>query len=386
MQLMNYRTAVIKKLSEITSIQWERLRAAQRDRQGSGDNPFLSYAYLSALEESGCACAETGWDTHFLTLWQGDELHAALPLYLKSHSFGEYVFDWAWANAYEQHDLAYYPKLLSAIPFTPVTGMRILARDEAASGALLNALDQLTATGSTSSCHILFATEQQAQQCQAAGFMLRTGIQFHWTNQGYHDFSDFLSHLSTKKRKNIMAERRKIRDAGIYFSIKVANQIKKPDWLFFYECYKNTYRQRGRQEYLNLDFFLTISATMPDNLVMITALRNNLPIAAALLFQDEHSIYGRYWGCTEYHPCLHFETAYYQPLTFCIANRIRYFEGGAQGEHKMARGFLPETTYSLHRLNHPAFSDAVERFLIREQQGITQYIDELNEHNPFASS
>ncbi|PRC91273.1 GNAT family N-acetyltransferase [Solimicrobium silvestre] len=381
MQLANYRTAVIKNLSEISAGQWEQLRTAAFN----GDaNPFLSYAYLSALEESGCACAATGWSTHFLTIWQGDQLHAALPMYLKSHSYGEYVFDWAWAQAFEEHNLPYYPKLLAAIPFTPVTGPRLLALNEPAMRALLNALVQHSESGLTSSCHILFTPEQQAQQLQEAGFMPRFGVQFHWTNFGYRDFSDFLAQLEAKKRKNILAERRKVRDAGIHFTVKVGQQISASDWGFFVKCYNSTYRQHGGSGYLNLDFFLRIAASMPQNLLMITAIRDRQPIAASLLFHNEQTVYGRYWGCVEYHPCLHFETAYYQPMEFCIANNIRHFDGGAQGEHKMARGFLPKTTYSVHKISHPAFADAVERFLVREQVGINSYINELHEHNPFA--
>ena len=382
MQETNYRTAVVKNLSEITSSEWEHLRKASI---GGADNPFLSYFYLSALEESGSACAKTGWKTHFLTIRLENELHAAMPLYLKSHSYGEYVFDWAWAHAYEQHQVPYYPKLLSAIPFTPVTGPRLLAINDAALDALILALIQHNQSSLASSCHVLFLPEKQAERLKAAGFMLRYGVQFHWTNQGYLNFDDFLSRLESKKRKNILAERRKVREANITFRHKVAQQITQSDWVFFVECYKNTYREHGGQGYLNLAFFVSIGNSMPDNLLMITAYRDEKPIAASLLFYSANAVYGRYWGCVEYHPCLHFETAYYQPLEFCIANQIQSFEGGAQGEHKMARGFLPETTYSAHQINHPAFADAIELFLKREQIGISHYADELEQHNPFSN-
>ena len=381
MQVTNYRTAIIKNLSEISSEQWEQLCAAPFN---SGINPFHSYAYLSALEQSGSACAASGWSTHFLTIWQEDQLHAALPMYLKSHSYGEYVFDWAWASAFEQHNVAYYPKLLAAIPFTPVTGARLLARNASACDALLNMLAEVSQATDTSSCHILFPYEQQAQQLNAVGFMLRYGVQFHWTNNNYVDFADFLSHLTQKKRKNILAERRKVRDANISFRHKTGAQITLTDWDFFYACYQNTHAEHGRAGYLNLEFFLSIAEHMPENLLMIIAIRDDQSIAASLLFHDANSVYGRYWGCVEYHPCLHFETAYYQPIEFCIQQKIHYFEGGAQGEHKMARGFLPTTTYSAHQISHPAFADAVERFLSREEVGINNYINELQEHSPFA--
>ena len=383
MQVTDYRTAIISDLSEISANQWDKLHQANFN---DDINPFLSYAYLHALEKSGSACANTGWRTNFLTLWQGSELHAAIPLYLKSHSYGEYVFDWAWANAYQQHNLPYYPKLVSAIPFTPVTGIRLLALSDTARAALVKTLCRYQKDSNTSSCHVLFTTKEQAMQLQDTGFMVRYGVQFHWENEAYRDFSDFLSRLEQKKRKNILAERRQVREAGIHFIHKTGHAISEQDWLFFVQCYRNTYQQHGAGSgYLNLDFFLTIGTSMPDNLLLIIAERNGKPIAASLLFHSKNTVYGRYWGCLEYHPCLHFETAYYQPLEFCINNKIACFEGGAQGEHKMARGFLPQTTYSAHSLAHPAFANAVELFLAREQDGIQNYMDELHEHNPFLS-
>ena len=380
MQELNYRTTVVKDLSEITMTQWEQLR---NEPFNAPSNPFCSYAYLSAMALSGCATAATGWQTWFLTVWLGETLQAAMPLYLKSHSYGEYVFDWSWANAFEQHRLAYYPKLLSAIPFTPVTGPRLLARDQSSFEALVTALTTLNGDSGTSSCHLLFLRGHQAKRLEQAGFMVRTGVQFHWANQGYTDFADFLSRLESKKRKNILAERRKVKDAQISFRHKTGTQISAADWAFFVECYSTTYEQHGGQPYLNLDFFLRIHAGMPDNILMVVAVREERPIAASLLFYDAESVYGRYWGCIEYHPCLHFETAYYQPLEFCITRQIRSFEGGAQGEHKLARGFLPETTYSAHHINHPGFADAIARFLEREQAGIENYVNELQEHSPF---
>ena len=381
MQEANYRTTVVNNLSEISSVQWEQLWTID-----GNFNPFLRYAYLRALEQSGCACAATGWHTHFLTIWCNEVLQAALPMYLKTHSYGEYVFDWSWANAFEQHQLPYYPKLLSAVPFTPVTGPRLLALSQQARDRLIKALIEHNAASNSSSCHILFLNDQQAGLMQENGFMLRQGVQFHWINQDYIDFADFLSRLDSKKRKNILAERRKVRDKNIHFTHKVGNQISLADWEFFIQCYQNTYFQHGGQGYLNLEFFLQIHAGMPENILMICAERDGKPVAASLLFLNDDTVFGRYWGCVEYHPCLHFETAYYQPLEFCIANRIRFFEGGAQGEHKMARGFLPQPTYSAHHINHPAFADAIQRFLIREQSGMEHYMNELSEHNPFNRS
>ena len=378
---MNYRTRIVSSLSGIGQAAWNALVAAQTDR-----NPFLSYAFLDALHESGCASPDTGWQPQYLTLWHADELHAALPLYVKYHSYGEYVFDWAWADAYARNGLEYYPKLLSAIPFTPVAGSRLLARDDAAAQKLIVALCSLQEKTGLSSTHILFPPESQAQMLQSAGFMLRSGVQFHWLNQGYRNFDDFLAALDRKKRKNIRAERRKVEQAGIRFRHIPGDDATEADWRFFKHCYDSTYAAHYSTPYLNLDFFLRIGETMPQHILLIIAERNGKPIASSLVFHDERVLYGRYWGALEEVPCLHFETAYYQPLEFCIARGIARFEGGAQGEHKMARGFLPEKTWSTHWLAHSAFAGAVERFLQQEAGGIAAYIDELGERTPFKAT
>jgi len=389
----HYRMRIISSLDEVGADAWDALIAVQPPADRT---PFLSYAFLHALHESGSASGDTGWEPHYLTLWQGPSAHAtlaaALPLYLKSHSYGEYVFDWAWADAYERNGLPYYPKLLSAIPFTPVTGGRLLAVDDAARSALIKALGQLQLATKTSSTHILYPPQEQAEQLAEAGFLLRSGVQFHWHNQGYRNFEEFLSTLERKKRKNILAERRKVSDAGIRFRHLSGTQASEADWRFFHRCYRHTYSAHHSSPYLNLDFFLRIAATMPQHLLLTVAYRDGessqtaQPIAASLVLHDAERLYGRYWGALEEVPCLHFETAYYQPLEFCIAHGIQWFEGGAQGEHKMARGFLPQKTWSAHWLAHPAFADAIERFLEREGGGIDNYLNELNEHNPFRQS
>lgn len=378
---VNYRTRIVSSLAEIGAAAWDALAAAQE-----AANPFLSYAFLDALHETGCASAATGWQPHYLTLWRGERLDAALPLYLKSHSYGEYVFDWAWADAYRRHGHAYYPKLLSAIPFTPVAGARLLARDADAAEALVAALRGLQETAGVSSTHILYPPQEQAEQLRRAGFLLRTGVQFHWRNRGYRDFDEFLATLDQKKRKNIRAERRKVRDAGVVFRQVSGAEASEADWRFFKRCYDNTYAEHYSTPYLNLPFFLRIGRTMPQHLLLIVAERAGRPIASSLLVHTRDRLYGRYWGALEDLPCLHFETAYYQPLEFCIARGISCFEGGAQGEHKMARGFLPHKTWSAHWLAHPAFSDAIERYLAQEAGGIDAYIDELDERNPFRAA
>ncbi|KFI06492.1 GNAT family N-acetyltransferase [Massilia sp. BSC265] len=378
---MNYRTHIVSSLSEIGAQQWDALVAAQEN-----PNPFLSYAFLHALHESGSAAPGTGWQPQYIALYDGERLAAALPLYVKGHSYGEYVFDWAWADAYHRHGVEYYPKLLSAIPFTPVAGPRLMAVDDAARAALVDVLVATQGAAEVSSTHVLFPPEEQARQLADAGFMLRSGVQFHWLNGGYSTFEDFLATLEQKKRKNIRAERRKVREAGVTLRRVRGRDALDADWLLFNRCYRHTYKAHYSTPYLNLDFFRRIGASMPDNILLVIASREGRDIAASLVIHNETTLFGRYWGELEHVPCLHFEAAYYQPLEFCIEENIQAFEGGAQGEHKMARGFLPTRTWSAHWLAHPSFADAIERFLEREKGGIDDYMDELNERNPFRES
>ncbi|WP_426106739.1 GNAT family N-acetyltransferase [Massilia sp. TSP1-1-2] len=375
---MNYRTHIVSTLSDIGQPAWDAL-AAKQDKA----NPFLSFAFLHALHESGSASVESGWQPQFLTLYDGDQLAAAMPLYVKTHSYGEYVFDWAWADAYHRNGVEYYPKLLSAIPFTPVTGPRLLAVDERARAALIEVLCATQRSSDVSSTHILYPPEEQVQQLADAGFMLRSGVQFHWLNAGYRDFEEFLGTLEKKKRKNIRAERRKVQEAGITMRRVRGIDATDAHWRLFNRCYQHTYKAHRSTPYLNLDFFQRIGSTMPENILLVFAEREGKAVAASLVIHSADTLFGRYWGELEHVPCLHFETAYYQPLEFCIEQKIAVFEGGAQGEHKMARGFLPTKTWSAHWLAHPAFADAIERFLAREKGGIDEYIDELNDRNPF---
>lgn len=377
----DYRTRIVSTLATVGQKAWDELVFSHEEA-----TPFLSYAFLHALHESRAACVDTGWQPQFVTLWKNEVLHAALPLYVKTHSYGEYVFDWAWAQAYEQHGLDYYPKLLSAIPFTPVGGPRLLARNDAARHALLETLVQLQRANALSSTHVLLTTPAEAQSLQAAGFLIRDNIQFHWENRGYADFDAFLAALERKRRKNIRAERRQVREAGVQFRALTGAEITQPDWAFFKRCYDQTYAEHRSSPYLNLDFFLRIGETMAQQVLLVIAERNGQRIASSLSFYDERTLFGRYWGALETLPCLHFETAYYQPLEFCIARGITHFEGGAQGEHKMMRGFMPRVLPSAHWLSHPAFSNAVEHFISRERSGLAQYLEDLNARNPFHDS
>ncbi len=373
----DYVTRVMASPLDVPASQWNALLSAQ------GASPFMRHEYLAAMHASASAAPKTGWTPQFLTLWRGDELHAACPLYLKAHSYGEYVFDWAWANAYEQHGLAYYPKALVAVPFTPVPGPRLLARDPATRRALVEALLGWCRKKNLSSLHLLFADEQDVAACNEAGLMLRNTVQFHWTNGGWADFDAFLASLSHDKRKKIRQERRKVADAGVTFRWSQGADIAAGDWNFFYRCYERTYYEHGNAPYLTPDFFCRMRGDMPGNWLLFVAERAGHPIAASLIAIDGATAYGRYWGALERVDCLHFEACYYQPLQWCIANGYQRFEGGAQGEHKMARALMPVKTTSAHWLAHPAFADAVEQFLQREGDGIENYLEHLAEHSPF---
>lgn len=385
---IDYRTGILSSPAEVAADEWNALLA--RDAQPT---PFLRHEFLDALHVARCAVDETGWSPHFVTLTDArtGRLAAAAPVYAKQHSYGEYVFDWAWADAYQRNGLSYYPKLLCAVPFTPVQGTRLLAVDDDARRRLAATLLAFAEQSDASSLHVLFPTGDEARLLESMGMMLREGVQFHWVNDGYRHFDDFLGTLEQKKRKNIRAERRKVRDAGVTFRRLTGERITDADWRFFTRCYRQTYREHYSSPYLNLDFFRAIGATMPENLLLVIAEADGQPIASALAVyrRGEHgggTLYGRYWGALEHVPCLHFETAYYQLLEFCIEAELDTFEGGAQGEHKLARGFLPTVTHSAHWLAHPAFADAVARFLERETEHIHAYVDELREHDPFRRS
>jgi predicted N-acyltransferase len=356
----------------------------------AGDDPFLRHEFMSAMHETGCASKNTGWSPQFVTLWEGSTLRGAVPLYVKSHSYGEYVFDWAWANAYQRHGYRYYPKLVSAVPFSPVTGRRLMAELPEHRAMLIDAIlkmaKQRDAETGVSSFHCLFPTEHEAREMEAAGLILRPGIQFHWRNAdggGYESFDAFLTEMSHDKRKKIRQERNKMRSAGIRFQWISGHQATNAHWRFFIDCYNKTYHDHGSLPYLNLAFFIRLAESMPENVLLVLALQDGEPIAVAFYLHNAHTLYGRYWGARQYVPGLHFETCYYQAIEYCIANGITLFEGGAQGEHKLARGFLPVRTWSAHWLAHPQFASAVSRHVEQEAQGMDRYLDELNDSSPF---
>ena len=444
---------------EVDATVWNALLALQ-----SHPTPFMRHEYLAALHESESAVPHTGWTPRFMTLWEGDLLVAACPLYLKSHSYGEYVFDWAWASAYEQHGVPYYPKAVVAVPFTPVPGTRLMARDAAARQGLVQALCQWCEDEGISSLHVLFASDDDVLTGAREGLMLRHTVQFHWKNVAptlgtdvsslppegalaalgrpgggsgaaptlgtggfllptesalaaveshcdsgsaaagtlaYRDFDDFLAHLTQEKRKKFRQERRRVAEAGVTFRWALGADITADAWNFFYRCYERTYLEHGNPPYLTRAFFQQMADRMPEHWLLFIAEREGRPIASSLIaisaqpssargqYHSKYAgctAYGRYWGALERVDCLHFEACYYQPLAWCIAHGVQRFEGGAQGEHKMARALLPVPATSMHWLAHPAFADAVDRFLAREGAGVEQYLDHLQARSPFRAA
>jgi predicted N-acyltransferase len=316
-------------------------------------------------------------------LWQERRLVGAMPLYLKMNSFGEHVFDFAWADAYQRHGLPYYPKLVCTVPFTPVSGRRLLAESAEVRRLLLRHALQYSKDTGVSSLHCLFLNESDASEAQAQGMMLRQDVQFHWQNPGYRDFDDYLSTLSRDKRKRIKQERRKVKDAGIELQCITGLDATAEQWGFFASCYLHTLHLHNSPHQLNTDFFQRIGVAIPQHTLLVIATREGRPIASALNYFTKEALYGRSWGTFEFHSGLHFEACYYQAIEFCIAHNIKTFEGGAGGEHKLARGFLPVTTRSAHWLAHPQFAQAVENYLRNETEAISEYLDELNERSPF---
>ena len=391
----NYVTRVYTNWTAIDRAAWNALLALQ-----SEPTPFMRWEYLSAMQTSGSATPATGWDVRIVTLWSDEspsaKLVAVCPLYLKPHSYGEYVFDFAWAKAYAEHGLDYYPKAVVAVPFTPVPGARLLAQDDASQAALVLACRALCEEESASSLHFLFTAKSDRTACDkdsGDAFMSRDTMQFHWTNpveNPYANFDDFLKVLTQEKRKKIKQERRKVLDvdlgAGVVFRHSQGKEISANDWDFFYSCYERTYLEHGNAPYLSRDFFHRMASDMPENWLLFIGEIEGQRIASSLIaIQDVHGskvAYGRYWGALARVDCLHFEACYYQPLEWCIQNGYQRFEGGAQGEHKMARALLPVTATSMHHVQHPQFAKAIERFLERERAGVAEYQLDLIERSP----
>ena len=385
-ELNDYGIRVHEHPGEIPAADWDRLLNLQ-----DCPTPFMRHAYLLALHESGSATPDSGWTPRFFTLWMDQELLAACPLYLKDHSYGEYVFDWAWANAYHQHGLNYYPKALIAVPFTPVPGSRLLAQTPELRALLLQAVVAWCEQEKLSSMHLLFGSPDDLTACAQQDLLQRQTVQFHWENTGWTDFDAFLASLNQEKRKKIRQERRKVSEAGVLFRWSLGSDISAADWQFFYECYERTYLEHGNAPYLTPAFFNSMQQDMAANWLLFIAERDGRPMASSLIGmhkagQPDAVAYGRYWGALERVDCLHFEACYYQPLQWCINHGVSSFEGGAQGEHKMARALLPVSTHSAHWLADGRFARAVADFLEREGQGVDNYMAHLDERNPFKRS
>ncbi|MBP7066222.1 MAG: N-acetyltransferase [Ferrovibrio sp.] len=374
------RIRALARIADISAAAW--------DACAGSDNPFLRHAFLDALEQSGCVAPRQGWQpTHLLAENAAGDLLGAMPLYFKGHSQGEYIFDQGWANAYERAGGAYYPKLLCAVPFTPVTGPRLLVRPGEDATALRNALLQgalgLVQRHGLSSLHINFVTEAEKQWGEAAGLLHRLGEQFHWRNEGYADFDGFLAALASRKRKAIKRERREAVAAGIEIECVSGTTLTAEHWDAFYEFYIDTGSRKWGQPYLNRDFFHRLHATMAEQVILVLARRDGRWIAGAWNMLGGDTLYGRNWGCIEQHPFLHFECCYYQAIDYAIRHGLKRVEAGAQGEHKLARGYLPSPIHSLHHLPDPAFHRAVDAYLREERAHMQGLIAALDEHSPF---
>ncbi len=363
-------------------VQLEDIDAATWDAVAGGQ-PFLRHAFLTALATTRCAIPRTGWTPRFITAWHADALVGAMPLYAKAHSYGEYVFDWGWAEAYRRHARRYYPKLLCAIPFTPVPGPRVLTALPLVRRALLEHAIGHVRSGQYSSLHVLFPAEEDVAAGELLGMIPRHGVQFHWTNPGYRDFADFLSAFAHDKRKKVKQERRKLADAGVTFVRKRGHEVTPEEWAFFFQCYEGTYRAHHSTPYLTPVFFEEIGRTLAANVLLVQGYRDGRRLCAALDIFDDQTLWGRYWGTTEYVPGLHFEACYYQAIEFCIEERIGRFEGGAQGLHKLARGLRPVATHSLHAIGDGAFATAIADFCARERVDVAHSLDELESSSPF---
>lgn len=349
-------------------------------------NPFISYPFLRLLQDTGCVHARHGWHAQYALLHDGEALVGAAPCFFKTHSRGEFVFDQGWAQAFAEHGLRYYPKLLVASPFTPVQGPRLLAIDAQARQALAQGLRQFCQQAQASSVHVLFVNAQDREALQAAGFMVREGVQFHWRNAGYDSVDGFLAGLTQDKRKKMRQDSRYVAAAGLSYRWLEGAALTAEHLSFFYRCYVQTYVEHHSSPYLNEAFFQQAHAQGVLHFVLVLAERNGVPVACALNVRAGTTLYGRYWGSTEFVRGLHFETCYMQSIAYCIAHGVQVFEGGAQGEHKMARGLMPVTTYSAHYVAHPQFAQAIADFLDRETQAVDGYVQELQAASPYKTA
>lgn len=380
------QASFISSLNDISPAQWASL--------GCNGNPFMKREFLLALEECGITTSKSGWQPMHLMLTDSQGLAAFVPLYLKNHSYGEYVFDWSWADAWERYGLAYYPKLVSAVPYTPSQSSRILLRQgislNTVSERIVQAIRQKADQEGASSWHLLFPTEEENQAIEKTGCLTRLNCQFHWFNRGkWQDFDQFLDSFSAKKRKNVRQERKKIARQHLSLRRVAGADITETELEHFYHCYHITYLQRGRQGYLNKSFFERLLQSMPEQMMLVIAEQtaetqsSPVPVAAALFFYDDHTLYGRYWGSKVDADCLHFEACYYQGIEFCLEKGLQHFDPGTQGEHKISRGFIPTMTWSSHWVAEAGFQPALEQFVQDEAEQTRHYAEQARTLLPY---
>ena len=380
---------VVPQLSNISAEEWDSCAAPEATDGGRALYPFLTHRFMSAFEESGSAVPSEGWGPQHLLARVGNDVVGAMPLYVKGHSQGEYIFDHSWAHAFERAGGHYYPKLLSAVPFTPATGRRLLTRPDAAvsedtaRSALIQGAMQLAEQNDISSVHLNFCTDAEWSWGGDVGLLQRTDLQFHWLNRGYDSFDEFLDSLASRKRKNLRKERAKALENGVTIHWLTGDQIKPEHWDAFWVFYQDTGARKWGTPYLTRAFFDIAQERLRDDILLVLCERNGAWIAGALNIIGRETLFGRYWGCAEDHPCLHFETCYYQAIDFAIENGLKRVEAGAQGGHKLARGYEPVTTRSLHFIADTNFRNAVEHYLEGEREAIDYENATLAEQTPF---
>lgn len=376
------RSEIIESIDQITPNAWNRLN--------DGDNPFIQHAFLSALERHDCVGERYGWLPQHVAVYEGDALVGAMPMYIKDNSYGEFVFDWGWADAYHRSGLPYYPKLVTSVPYTPATGPRLLtdpqhARQPIAQMLIDAALEHAQRLG-VSSMHWLFTEAADNEQLEAQQLPFRLGCQFHWTNRAYRDFKDYLEAFTASKRKKIKRERRRVREQGIELEIRHGDEMDERLWRIYHDFYCDTFERKSGIPTLSFDFFCDLGERMPRNVVLVFAKHQGRYVASAFNLRGRTTLYGRHWGCLADFHSLHFEACYYQGLDYSIEHGLARFEPGAQGEHKISRGFLPTPTWSAHWIAHPQMRAAIADFCAREQRAMNEYIDTLSEHSPFKAT
>lgn len=377
---------VVPNIAAIGPEEWDACACPETSDGGPPVDPFTTYRFLRALEDSRSVGAGTGWHPQYLQARIESKTVAVAPMYAKSHSQGEYVFDHNWAHAYEHAGGRYYPKLQIAVPFTPATGRRFLVRPEFEAvgiSALTQGAVQLAEGNGISSIHITFCTEQERNLGEQIGLMARSTQQFHWTNDGYESFQDFLDSLSSRKRKNIRKERKQAQSFGGHIRTYSGDELRPEHWDAFWTFYQDTGARKWGSPYLTRGFFDEVQAHLRDDVALVFAERDGVPVAGALNFVGRETLFGRYWGCNEHHPCLHFELCYYQAIDIAISRGLARVEAGAQGEHKLARGYLPRETHSLHWVSDPGFANAIEKYLSAERRAIEEEIEVLTDYGPF---